>query len=994
MKQSSRRKILCAGLGINAALTIFLLLNLKQISLNPWNTGVAFDFPTFAAGNNARTAIIADSEKSVMVLNNKKELVCQIRADPGKQNQFSAALFAALDEENNLYVLDARFGGVLEDSVERVLRYSEKGAFLGEIYRFRYTNEDFILTKGKIAGMAYHGGFIYLLRLERNGFWLEWQRADGNGDTKEEFFDYPNAFRDLVYGDISAEARRITITTKTGAIEQFDFSGALIYARPDPQAGTAEQDEKELPWTAVSVDNNTLVYTDILTGAIFSLDTRNGARTKIYAAGDGQSLYYRINYAHGKLFAVSNDNIFINNIASGDSEGYDIIDSYTYTPFTVRLRILLFAGGALDILIFLAVVTRLGLFVLKKKLNTQVKIILITGSSIAFGGIIASFLIINEMNRQYNNKMFREIENISRMVSTSIDSDMLLSISSPADYGTEKYLQFKEFLTEMFSSMRFKGERIYQIIWTMENGYIYSLFDLESSAGTYFPFEKYADGPYKDVYESGEYVHVLGETTSEGSWLFVCGPIFDKDGNIIALIETGYDMRTVQEQTRSIIIQTLLIVVAASVAFLLAIIEFILVFAAWKKNKTEIEKKETPGSPPFYPELLRAIVFFLFIAGNLEAALLPTYAAQLYVPFLGLPKEFIVTLPIIADMTSATLALLIVPVLLEKAGLKPILLASVVFIGIGNILCFASPNTLYLAVAHIFIGFSGGSFLLAINTIIAGQQNIEDVNNGFAHLNASYLAGSNVGVVFGSILAQFFSYRMVYFFSMFPALVLIGITLFFLRSKRLNHIFNANVRPKKREGSLAGFLVKPAVLATLILLVIPYVASLSFASYFMPVYGIENGLRESNIGQLMLLNGLFAILFGAPICGFVAKKIPIKLIIILSLVLNAGAIYLFSLNMSVNMLVIVIFILAIINIFTTVNIQTYYTTLYQDTGIASSKTLGVYSAVENAAMAVGPVIFNYIASENTALRMRIGAGVLLGSLLLFALFSTRRRDAG
>jgi predicted MFS family arabinose efflux permease len=187
--------------------------------------------------------------------------------------------------------------------------------------------------------------------------------------------------------------------------------------------------------------------------------------------------------------------------------------------------------------------------------------------------------------------------------------------------------------------------------------------------------------------------------------------------------------------------------------------------------------------------------------------------------------------------------------------------------------------------------------------------------------------------------------------------------------------------------------VKPAVLATLALLLIPYVASLSFTSYFMPIYGIENGLRESNIGQLILLNGLLAILFGASLCELVSRRIPAKLIIIFSLALNAGAMYLFSLNMSVSMLVIVIFILAVINIFSIPNIQTYYATLYQNAGISSSKALGVYSAVENASMAVGPIVFSYIASENIALRMRILAGVLLGSLFLFTLFSKNSRSS-
>jgi predicted MFS family arabinose efflux permease len=980
MKQDSRRKAVYIGLGINVVLTVFLLVNREKISLCPWNTGAALELPTYAAGNDARTAIITGSEKLVAVLNADNELLYEVRAAQGKQNRFSLAKFTALDGDNNLYILDARFAGVSEDNTERVLRYSEKGVYLGEVYRLQYTNEDFILTKGKIAGMSYHGGLIYLLRLERDGFWLERQAADGSGEAGAVFFDYPNAFRDLVYGHIGAENRRITITTKAGAIKQFDFNGNLEYTQNAARAKDA------LPWTAVLDGDGNVIYTDIMASVIFSLDTRSGLRTELHAPGKDQSPYYRINYTGGKLFAASKDNIFFK-----DADGYEIISYYTYGPFTAKLRTALFVVGILDILVFLAVLLALAPLVLKKKLDASLKKILIIGSSIAFGGFVASFLIINEMTIQYNDKMFREIENISLIVSAHIDTDTLLSISSPADYDTENYLRFKESLSALISKMRFTGDHIYQIIWKVEDGHIYSLFDLESSSGSYFPFDKYADGPYKTAYENEKYVHVSDDVTSEGSWLYVCGPIFDRGGNVIALIETGYNMRDVQEQRRSIIIQTLLIVVAASVAFLFVIIEFIIIFAAWKKNKTEIDKNGMVNSPPFCPELLRVLVFFLFMVNKFESALLPTYATQLYVPFLRLPKEFIVTLPITAQMGFAALALLVIPGLLERVGLKPVCIVSAIFMCIGNSLCFVAPNTLYLAAAHIFIGLGGGAFILVINTIIGSQQNIQDVNNGFAHFNTSYLAGLNVGVVLGSILAQFLPYRSVYIFSTLLALSLTGIAVFFIRTKYLKYMFNVDVRRKKEGGSLARFLLRPVVLATLVLMIIPYTASLSFTSYFMPVYGIENGLRESNIGQLILLNGLFAILFGASLCRFAAKKISIKLIIVLSLALNAGAIYLFSMNMSVGMLVIVILILAIVNIFDLTNIQTYYATLYKGASVSSSKAMGVYSAAENMAMAAGPVIFSYIASENTALRMRIMAGILLGSLFLFTVISRNKR---
>jgi predicted MFS family arabinose efflux permease len=979
MKSNIRIKAIRIGLGINVVLTVFLLVNREKAGLRPWETEKVVELPAYAEGNGERTAVIADSEKSVLVLNAANELVYKVAADLGQAKRFTVAKFAALDEENNLYVLDVNFGGVLEDNVERVLKYSGKGAYLGEVYAYRYTNEDFIITKGKVAGMACYGGLVYLVRLEQDGFWFDRTTVGGGGEADAVFFEYPNAFRDLVYCHINAENRRLTLTTKAGAIKQYDFDGGLIWDQP--AAG-----EQRLPWTAVSDGGGNVIYTDILAGEIVRVNTEDGERSVLYVTPEEESPYYRVNYAWGRILAVSYDNVY----SSDAGGGYEVISSYVYSPAAVRLRTAVFICGVLDACVLAAVLVLIILGASKKKISPSLKMILLTGFCIALGAIVASILIINEMNDQYTKRTFDDLENISRLVGAMINFEVLTSISAPADYDSGEYLGFKEFLKNIFSQLQFEGNRVYQLILMRHGTNLDIMYDLENSVGTYYPFDIYTDGPYKNAYETRDYVRAAGVTTSEGNWLFVCGPIFDNEGNVAALIETGYDMRSIQEQTRTIIIQTSLIVVATTVAFLLIIIEFILILAAYKKNRQEIKNRAAgymPANPPFYPELLRALVFFLFVVNNLEAALLPMYAANLYTPIFNLPRELIITLPIIADMGSAALALLIIPVLLEKVGLKRISLMAVIFISIGNILCFVATNTAYLTVAHFFTGFSGGSLLLVINTIIGAQKDIKDINNGFAHFNASYLAGVNVGVVLGSTLAQFFPYRMVYLFSSLLSFILLGITVFSIRSNTVNYIYNVSAKKERKNDTLVKFLISPVILVTLIFLVMPYVISLSFTSYFMPIYGIENGLQESNVGQLILLNGLFAILFGTSLCEYVSKKVPLKVIIALSLALNAGAIYLFSLNMSISILIVVIVILAIVNIFALTNIQTYYAVLYQNTKVSSSKALGVYSAVENMSMAAGPVVFSYMVSRDIAFGMKLFSAILLASLLLFVLIS-------
>jgi hypothetical protein len=166
-------------------------------------------------------------------------------------------------------------------------------------------------------------------------------------------------------------------------------------------------------------------------------------------------------------------------------------------------------------------------------------------------------------------------------------------------------------------------------------------------------------------------------------------------------------------------------------------------------------------------------------------------------------------------------------------------------------------------------------------------------------------------------------------------------------------------------------------------------ASMSFVSYFTPLYGIGQGLQESNIGQLMLLNGLFTILFGTSLCAYMSCKLPLKWIVFFSLFLNAGAIYLFSVTMSVLMLVVTIGLIAIANIFTTTNIQTYYATLYKDDiQVSSTEALSIYAMVENLGLTIGPLIFSSIVANTISKGMKLFSLSVLVCLGIFMFFSS------
>ncbi|MDR2445836.1 MAG: MFS transporter, partial [Treponema sp.] len=922
------------GAAVCAALSVFLFLNKENVTVRPWRVSNALSMIGDANGNGERIAVAANSTKSVFVLNNAEELI--YRVDAGAN--FTSAQFVDIDEENNLYIYDIELGGVKEQNTERVVKYSPEGKFLDELYSYQYINEDFILSKGKISGIAVSDELLYVARLEHEGFYLEWTSTKWKSETHRlAFFPYPNALRDLAYCRINVEKRRVIFTTKSGVILRYSFSGSLITTIPSKDG--------RFPYMADQDERNGFIYTDIINNAINKIDAISEETTNIFSTPNG--CYYHIAYKNGIIYASFNEE---NTLVIRDGE-FKIIDSYTYSKRDIAFRIVLFVFCILDAIAFLSFLISAARFLRKKKLGGNFKLILLVTFCIVLGAGISSALIVNEMNKQYYHNLGNSLENMLKIIANSIDLTVIQSIDSPSQFDDEDLKEFFEYIRNIFKQLEFEGTQVYFTIWLERNGQIYSMFVLDYALGTFYPYGEYEDSFLQAAYESKQFVYDVVHTNS-GTWFGNSGAVFDANGEPIAALEIGYNMQSMEKEQRDMVIQLGLIVISTMIAVLLIMIEFILILNACKQNKNEITQKSQSSTvnpsalksiislltdaynknkdkpvkfqprlhkailcylaktynttASFHPELLRSAIFFMYLAANFDKAILPIYAEQLYIPLFGLPKEVIVTLPFILQVIGSVLALLIAPGILEKIGIKRIAFISSVLFLIGNILCFAAGNIIFLSMGYGFSGFSGASLVMVLNTIIGSQKNESDINKGFAHLNASYLAGMNVGVIFGSIIAQFFPYRFVFLFASLLSVVLLGIVVFSIRSKLVNYFYDIRCAREKKgdKFALIKFICKPVVLCSLLCLLLPYVVSLNFTDYFMPIFGTENGIAESNVGQLMLLSGLFAILFGTSLCEYVSKKFSVKTIIIASLFLDAAGIFLFSLQVSVFMLVV------------------------------------------------------------------------------------------
>ncbi|GMO52041.1 MAG: hypothetical protein Ta2G_09840 [Termitinemataceae bacterium] len=565
-KKNVLKTIIIALLSLIASLSAVLLFNQDAMRFSPWQKTDMIDYCIYASGNKEYLAISGNGKQSVVVVNRSNELVYRLDAKAYKQKAFSSVEFFTLDTDNNLYVLDVNYAGFFNDNVERIVKYDAKGQFAGEIYSYSYRNEDYIFSKGKISGITYSDSYIYIVRSEHDGFYLERIACDGFTEAERIFFyPYSEAFINFGYFDINPQTKYLAVVTKSGTILQYDFEGNLQGQWPAPP--------DSLPYMAISDGNNNIIYSDIISCEIIKINTKTNARAVIVQAKEGVR-YDKLYYANGTLYAVPNNEYIL---MLDDMGTIGRLDFYKFTNSVIYFRWLLIFVLVCDILAILAFVVLAIVQLQKRQITKTARRICLATICIVLGAGVSAILIVRDMNIRIDETDIKNLENISRIIGSSIDIGDIQAIGNPTDWDLDEYKNLRREVMSLFEKTNLTGQTIYQNIWLEKDGIIYSMYDSEGVFGTYYPYDSYDEGSYfKNVYENGIYVSGSEQTLS-GLWISVCGPIFDENGTVAALIETGRNLKVLEEQNHKFLMKTVLTVLFAVIIAIVLVASIILV---------------------------------------------------------------------------------------------------------------------------------------------------------------------------------------------------------------------------------------------------------------------------------------------------------------------------------------------------------------------------------------------------------------------------------
>ncbi len=421
-----------------------------------------------------------------------------------------------------------------------------------------------------------------------------------------------------------------------------------------------------------------------------------------------------------------------------------------------------------------------------------------------------------------------------------------------------------------------------------------------------------------------------------------------------------------------------------------------------KKRVNEFAVEKKVFRPIIHPSHARPIVFTFILAANLHSSFLPLFAKDLLkIPtFLsGMFSETILMgLPISAYMISVALSMIVFGTGSFK-NMRPFtaISLSLLLSFIGFIFCGISQNIIHLILARTICASGLALITLHCRQFVVDHSSQENVTFYLAGYTTAFAGGMFCSIVLGGIIADYFNYRIVYFFSAFLLLFVFIFT--------FSVFSNKEVTPKKEsvtKGSFAiyfnHFIKDRNAIAITLHGVVTRMIFVGFLYYSIPIF-LKERFSFSDIGRIMMLYGLTCIFLPSFLNRNVKKiKQSVGVILasnnLLGLVLVSFIFIKFDtplyMAIAASLGTIALGISNSVTFPSQIKILLNTQTVKQ---VGSHTPMAVYQSLEKVGSALGPVVFGALASYygiNKAIGM--GGALYLANTIIFYILCKNLSD--
>lgn len=952
-----------------------------------------------AAIDEEENSYILNESGNVLLITDPQDQI-NYRVDIGKKHGIGRDILVCNDTVY-IHVIKKQSSGyrIIRDMI---VAYSKDGDYIKTVYRKDY--EEAAMVTGIKGMFVVNGAFAYIAE-EPDAFNL----YAGNNELIASYalVNAPGITNSYA---VSGDGKEVYYCRLNGTIYRYvdGIHDTLIY----DAATFNDTSEREfsVPRSIALDEKNTLYFTDIGRREIFrfvsvpqSIDSEVNEQY-FSDTGEREGLLVSQDRAVPQLVKEYEDDTAVEEkdicyYISADRQLIGVTESavkiygeeirYIYSlTYCFKYQVICVLNWILmiiDVLIILWMLYKLICCVIFK-MSKYAKIALGAVGVICIISMIFMGIVMPPFKKLMYNQMYNQEQVLSESALSILDKEAFKAIHNAADFDSEEYDSVRKSMQSLFLNGNETTEDFYVQLWTIQReDIITTSYCLMEDTGAMYPYAwPYEGSDEQAILTSGEGRDYITKS-SEGSYLLVLNPILDEEGNAIGLIEVGTDLNSFQTAYNSLLGNLIINVAGITVVLILMIIELTLFF----EGKDKYKKASKNGKQVLLSNgLLRFVVFIIFFVTNLSTGFLPQYAMTLSSNHSHLPKEILAAIPISAEVVVGAIFSIWGTYVVEKIGEK----RSAVLSSMGIVAGFALrliPNVWILTLGNALIGAGWGIILLMVNTMIALKEDENEKESGFADYSAAALNGVNCGVVFGGLLTNWFSYRIIFIFSAMVGLLILYYTRRYMSSNIITQTMQSSKEEEEETSriSFGKFIFNHRIISYFLMIVIPVIACGYFLTYMFPILGAEYGMSDTNIGYSYLLNGICVICLSNVLTKTFSTKVDKRISLVISVLLYGVAFIIVGRYQNIYSILAALVLLGISDSFG-LPIQTaYYTELDIVKKYGYDKAIGIYSLFENGAQALGSFVFSWVLIFGVGAGLRIVTEVIVTLSLGFILFS-------
>lgn len=1031
-----KKLILAAMIAVFSALIYYFAGDLKFFTRSPFERSLYFEVPSFVSVDEAGNAYVIDKGmRRIVKVDPEGTALFSIEGGKRDEDSFYYAKELSVDKQGVIYVVNTLLDkkGIFT-TTEQILRYSAWGKFEKTVFSTGYGEDaeqrDWtLIRRGRICGIKANDAGIFWFVLTKDG--IDIHTLNAERDTI--LYKYPLKDAHIYVADAAIfDKSRFAYITKKGEIVECDvnsgssktrigrtliqneqaptLSGETPAASLPDTGNTAAVSPAMIPWE-IGYDGKGNIYFSDLQGRDIKMISHNAqaqsvlSRESLAKSGRelGHFIFYTLDSIAGGTFAtvvgysvvdsgeapyLNFDSLVIAARASGE-----ILHYFSSASIPLHTNILILAKwllAALTLALFLFIIR----YTYHEILNRRLTPVMIQVISILFiisvSSIVVGNMALENFTSRYQTDTLNKIAQMVQTFSKVLDTEKLERINSLEHFMNDDYLAIRD---QAHSALNYNrdawNEGYYVALYKVRDNNVYSIMYYNDQVGQY-PFVDYMDpGSYfYQVYHEGK---TLTDKISsfEGDYLYGMGPVYNDKGEIIAIIEVGTDMYGFMEENmklvKSLVIETLTMLVI----LVLVLVEISFFGNVLRRMRQSLEAGLPANEKDFSTiEMIRPLSFIISIAIFSSMAFIPVMMNRIYEPVFSLPKNVVLGLPIAAEMLFGGGGILIASNRLDKLGWKRILYAGFIILAAGLIISGLADKALTLVVARSVAGLGSGFILMGLRGLVNTAPDFESRTRFYAQLNSGTIAGLNVGVIIGALMADNFGYATVFFLMVIVIALSLLFCLKFIRGRAEKDM---TVIPKQSSISTLRFFFDRKVFAYFMFIVLPTCIALSFLNYMFPVYAETIGISTSDVGRGFILNGLIVIYLGPPLSNYFAKLFGAKHSAFISVALLGLALIIFGLFSNIAGAFVTVALIGLAMSFGASLQNDYFLRFYKVTDYGEGRSVGIYEIFGKCGDMAGPLIFG-AATVTSVSGGVIGVGiVIIVMFLLFLLINPKPR---